>query len=322
MRIVVSGATGLVGTRLVPRLIADGHTVVVASRSAISPERFGKDCETATVDYRSVDSWFRCVETADAVVHLAGANIFERRWSRAFMQEIRDSRVESTRCLSDAIARSPRRLNGEPKRFISGSAIGIYGDRSEETLTESSSLGTGFMADVGRDWEAAANSAREAGASVMHPRLGIVLDGAGGALPNLMRPFRFFVGGRVGSGNQFISWIHHRDLTGFYRFALEHPSLTGAVNAVSPNAVTNAEFSRTLGAVLHRPCWLPAPGFALRIALGRVSEVVTGSQRVVPERATAAGFACQFPNLRDALDDVCNKHVEHGSNHESFAKGS
>ena len=322
MRIVVSGATGMVGTRLVPRLIVDGHTVVVASRGAISQDRFSKKCETATVDYRSVESWFRCVETADAVVHLAGANIFERRWSRAFMQEIRDSRVESTRCLSDAIARSPRRKNGDPKRFVSSSAIGIYGDRGDEILTESSLLGSGFMADVGRDWEAAANSAREAGASVIHPRLGIVLDAAGGALPNLMRPFRFFVGGRVGSGKQYISWIHHRDLTEFFAFALNNPSLTGAVNAVSPNPVTNADFSRTLGAVLHRPCWLPAPGFALRIALGRVSEVVTGSQRVIPERATTAGFAFQFPNLRDALGDVCNKSLEHGSNHESFTKGS
>ncbi len=322
MRIVVSGATGLVGTRLVPRLIADGHTVVAASRWTISPERFGKDCETATVDYRSVESWFRCVETADAVVHLAGANIFERRWSRAYMQEIRDSRVESTRCLSDAIARSPLRKNGEAKRFVSCSAIGIYGDRGDETLTESSSFGSGFMADVGRDWETAANSAREAGASVIHPRLGIVLDRAGGALPNLMRQFRFFVGGRVGSGKQFISWIHHRDLTEIFAFALNNPSLTGAVNAVSPNPVTNAEFSRTFGAVLHRPCWLPAPGFALRIALGRVSELVTGGQRVLPERATAAGFAFQFPNLRDALEEVCNERVEHGSNHESFAKGS
>ncbi len=309
MRIVVSGATGLVGTRLVPRLVADGHTVVVASRGAISPDRFGKDCETATVDYRSVESWFRCIETADAVVHLAGANIFERRWSRAFMQEIRDSRVESTRCLSDAIARSPRTKNGEPKRFVSGSAIGIYGDRGDEILTESSAFGSGFMADVGRDWEAAANSARDAGASVIHPRLGIVLDAAGGALPNLMRPFRFFVGGRVGTGKQFISWIHHRDLTELYAFTLGNPSLTGAVNAVSPNPVTNAEFSRTLGAVMHRPSWLPAPGFALRIALGRVSEVVIGGQRVLPERATVAGFAFQFPNLQDALADVCNNNV-------------
>ncbi len=310
MRIVVSGATGLIGTRLVPRLIADGHTVVVASRGAISPERFGKGCETATVDYRSMESWFRCVETADAVVHLAGANIFETRWSRAFMQEIRDSRVESTRYLSDAIARSPRRKNGEPKRFISCSAIGIYGDRGAETLTESSSFGSGFMADIGRDWEAAANSARDAGASVIHPRLGIVLDRAGGALPNLMRPFRFFVGGRVGSGKQYISWIHHRDLTEFYVFALNNPSLTGAVNAVSPNPVSNVEFCRTLGAVMHRPCWLPAPGFALRIALGRVAEVVTGSQRVMPERATVAGFAFQFPRLQAALEDVCNKNVD------------
>ena len=313
MRIVVSGATGLVGTRLVPRLIADGHTVVVASRSAISQDRFGKHCETATVDYRSVESWFRCVETADAIVHLAGANIFERRWSRAFMQEIRDSRVESTRCLSDAIARSPHRKNGEPKRFISGSATGIYGDRGDEILTESSSSGSGFMADVGRDWEAAANSAREAGASVIHPRLGIVLDAAGGALPNLMRPFRFFVGGRVGSGRQFISWIHHRDLTALYVFGLNNPSLTGAVNAVSPNPVTNAEFSRTLGAVLHRPCWLPVPGFALRIALGRVSEVVTGGQRVIPDRAKDMGFAFQFPNLRDALSDICSKNADSAS---------
>lgn len=322
MRIVVSGATGLVGTRLVPRFIAEGHTVVVASRSAISPERFGKDCETATVDYRSVESWFRCIETADAIVHLAGANIFERRWSRAFMQEIRDSRVESTRCLSDAIARSPRRKDGEPKRFVSGSAIGIYGDRGDEILTESSSFGSGFMADVGRDWEAAANSAREAGANVVHPRLGIVLDAAGGALPNLMRPFRFFVGGRVGSGKQYISWIHHRDLTALFAFLISNPSFTGAVNAVSPNPVTNAEFSHTLGAAMHRPSWLPAPGFALRIALGRVAEVVTGSLRVLPERVATAGFAFQFPNLREALDDICNKDVEHASNRDSFGKGS
>jgi hypothetical protein len=293
MRVLVTGATGLVGKRLVSALRERGDEVVPVSRKPGPGVVVGDPAEPGP--------WLDAITGCDTVVHLAGENIFAKRWTDEFMQKIRDSRVNSTRLIAERLAKRPL------KTFISCSAVGYYGDRGDEVLTEYAPPGSDFMAEVCRDWEVAAEPAREAGVRVVHPRLGIVLDAAGGALPNLVRPYRFFVGGRIGSGKQYTSWIHHADLTRLLLFLIDS-QLAGPVNATAPNPVTNDELGRTVGKVLGRPHWLPAPGFAIRLALGRIADTILGGQRVIPKAATDAGFTFRFPEVEPALRDALGRY--------------
>lgn len=292
--IFVTGATGLVGSRLIDALRLRGDRVIGLSR------RFGAGMIQG--DPGVPGPWLESLQECDAVIHLAGANIFSRRWSDDFMKVIRDSRV----CSTELIA---KHLPGtKVKTFVSCSAIGYYGDRGDDILTEDSMNGSDFMADVCREWESAAEAARGAGIRVVHPRLGIVLDPLGGAIPKLVRPYRFMIGGRIGSGRQYTSWIHHADLTNLLLFILNTQGMVGPVNATSPNPATNEEMGRTIARVLNRPHWLPVPGFALRIALGRIAESLLGSQRVMPTKALEAGFEFRFPALEPALRDVLGRN--------------
>ena len=288
MRILIAGGTGFLGRSLVSRLHDRGHTVAVLTRH---PNRAGE------VKWDPADPhgrWTHVLEGANAVVSLIGERL-DRRWTTSYKEALRDSRVGPTRALAMAI----NKTSDPPATFISGSAVGIYGARGDEVLTEDSSYGSGFLASLARDWEQAA---LEAGPSVrvVTLRSGVVLARTAGALPRMEPPFGLFVGGPVGSGQQYLPWIQVDDWTAVVEAALNNSAITGPLNATAPEPVTNREFSRTLGRVLHRPA-IPVPAFVLKIMFGEMAETILNGQRVLPEKALAHGFAFKHPNIEDAL---------------------
>ncbi|MBI4425428.1 MAG: TIGR01777 family protein [Elusimicrobia bacterium] len=294
MKILIAGGTGFVGRELCRALGAAGHELVVVSR------REGRPPEGAARRLAWGGAWPRELEGAGAVVNLAGAGVADRRWSAARKAAIRESRLQATRRLVEALARA----RAKPEVLVNASAVGCYGDRGEELLTEASAPGEGFLARVCLDWEAEAARAREAGVRVVLARLGVVLGPGGGALARMLLPFKLGLGGPLGSGRQFMSWIHIADAAGLLAFAARRRTLEGPLNAVAPGAVRNAEFVRELAAALHRPCLLPAPAFALRLALGELAGMLLGGQRVEPAKAAAHGYVFRFPALMEALADV------------------
>jgi uncharacterized protein (TIGR01777 family) len=295
MRIAITGATGLVGTALDAFLSTGGHAVHRLVRRAPDPARAHPDIRW-NPDAGTIDA--RALEGMDAVIHLAGANVGER-WTDAHRRAIRESRVRGTALLAETLARLERR----PATFVSASAIGIYGDRGAEVLDETSTLGDGFLADVGRVWESSADAARGAGIRVVHPRIGIVLSARGGALARMLPPFRLGLGGRLGSGRQWMSWIALDDVLGGLLHVLATPTLVGPVNFTAPAPVTNAEFTRVLGRVLSRPAFAFVPEAALSLAFGAemARAVLLASQRVLPRALEASGFRFRFPALEPAL---------------------
>ena len=295
MNVLLTGSGGLIGSALAPALAADGHQVRRLRRAAAG----GPD-ETS---WNPADGTFApgALDGIDGVVHLAGESIAGGRWTAARKARIRDSRVDDTRRLAEALAA----LEQPPRVLVAASAIGFYGDRGDELLDEAASPGIGFLPEVSRAWEAASAPAREAGIRVVHLRIGIVLSPAGGALGQMLLPFRLGAGGVLGSGDQYMSWISIDDVVGIARHALNDDTLGGPVNAVAPRAVTNREFTRTLGAVLRRPTILPAPAFALRIALGEMADaLLLASTRVDPAALRATAFEFQHPELDAALRHV------------------
>jgi len=293
VKVLVTGGTGFVGTRLVRALAERGAAVTVVTRSP------GGQPPRAGVEYTD---WNLDLAPYEAVVHLAGEPLLGKRWGPVQKGVIRASRVDGTRKLVAAMAAC--KACSAPRTFLCASAVGFYGDRGEERLPESAPRGQGFVSDVCVAWEDEAAKAAQHGARVVSLRIGVVLGPEGGALKQMLPPFRLGLGGPIGSGRQYMSWIHAADLTGLALHALEHPTLSGPVNATAPGAVTNREFSRALGRALRRPALLPAPPFALRLALGEAVEVLTGSQRCVPERAVQSGFAFRHPDLDGALADL------------------
>ncbi len=294
MRVLVTGASGTVGSALVPALAAAGHQVVrLVRRAPHSPE------EAAWHPTGAAEP--QAFEGADAVVHLAGENIAGGRWSAQRKSDIRSSRVLGTRTVAKSIAEAAR----PPQVLVSASAIGYYGNRGNEVLTEQSPPGSSFLADLCREWESETETAAAAGTRVVRLRMGVVLSSRGGALAKMLTPFRMGVGGRIGSGHQWWSWISIDDVIGLITRALIEDTLRGAVNAVSPNPVTNAEFTRILGSVLRRPTVFPIPEFVVRAAFGQMGEeVLLASQRVQPVAAIAAGFRFRYPELKPALEHL------------------
>ncbi len=291
MKIMVTGATGLVGSRLVPLLKQDGHEVVTLTR------RTPRNSSERQWDPAGILP-AGTLHDIQVIVHLAGENIGDGRWTAAKKQRIRDSRVVGTRLLAEAAVA----IGGAVKTFVCASAIGFYGNRGNEELTEASPVGSGFLAEVCRDWEAATEPARQAGVRVVHVRMGVVLSSAGGALAKMLLPFKMGVGGVVGPGSQYMSWLTVDEAARIYAFVVQHPELQGPVNAVAPQPVTNAEFTKALGRVLHRPTVFPLPAFAARLAFGEMAdELLLGSTRVIPTRLQAAGYQFLHPEIEAAL---------------------
>lgn len=292
--IAVSGPTGLIGTALCRSLAGSGATVL----SMVRPGGAAPAADGVAWDpLRGVLTPER-LAGVDAVVHLAGENIAAGRWTAAQKQRIYQSRVEGT----GALARSLAALPHQPGVLVCASAVGFYGDRGDETLDEDSAPGTGFLAETCVAWERAAEPARAAGIRVVHLRIGMVLAADGGALAKMRLPFRLGLGGPVGSGRQFVSWIGLDDLVAAIRFAIERSDLVGPVNATAPGPVTNRDFARALGRALHRPAFLPLPAFAARLLLGEMADgLLLASQRVLPRRLQAAGFAFRHADIDAAL---------------------
>jgi uncharacterized protein (TIGR01777 family) len=297
MQVVVTGSSGLVGSALVRFFAAGGHEVVrLVRRAPKAKDEAGWDPERGTIDAAAL-------EGVDAVVHLAGDSIAAGRWTAAKKVLLRSSRVGPTRLLAETLAGLKRR----PRALVSASAVGYYGHRGDAWLRETDSPADDFLGRLSVDWEDAAEPAREAGIRVVHPRIGIVLSPSGGALGKMLLPFRLGLGGVVGPGTQYFSWIAIDDLVAAILHAIEHAELAGAVNAAAPSPVTNAELTRTLGRVLGRPAVLPVPAFALRLALGEMADSVLASTRLRPERLLATGFRFRFPDLEGALRHVLGK---------------
>lgn len=291
MRVVVSGASGLIGTALVPSLRSSGHEVHrLVRREATETDEIRWDPAAGELDAS-------LLQGVDALVNLSGENL-GKRWTDARKRAILDSRVQST----ELLARTAAALDPKPSVLVVASAVGIYGDRGDEILTEESAAGAGFLADVVHAWEAAADPAREAGIRVVHLRQGIVISKDGGALKPMLLPFKLGVGGRVGSGKQWWSWIGMDDLVASYAHVLEG-DLAGAVNATTPNPATNDQFTKALGSALHRPTVLPVPGFAARTLFGEMGDaMLLGGQRVLPARLVEAGFDFSAPTIDLALE--------------------
>ncbi len=292
MKILLTGASGLIGSALAPELTAAGHEVIRLRRSSASRAEPGPfwDPVAGTVEAAALLG-------VEGIVHLAGASVAEGRWTAARKQTILDSREAGTRLIAESAAH----LRPRPKVLVCASAIGFYGDRGEERLSEASPPGSGFLADVCRRWEAAAEPARAAGVRVVHLRFGVVLSPAGGALRRMLTPFRMGLGGRLGSGRQFMSWITLEDAVGAIVHAIKS-ELEGPVNVVAPNPVRNAEFSRLLARALGRPAILPMPAPIVRLAFGEMGhELMLSSARVEPARLQAAGYAFRHPELEEAF---------------------
>ena len=296
MRVAITGASGLIGSALRSSLEADGHEVLKVGRSASGPGTTSWDIDAGKID---ADAF----EGLDAVVHLAGEGIAEKRWSDEQKQKIRDSRVDGTTLLSTTLAG----LSDKPAVLVSGSGIDAYGDRGDELLTEASSLGSSFLADVVRDWEAATAPAEAAGIRVAHIRTSIVLDEGGGALPRMLGIAKFGLLGKIGSGTQWWSWITLADQVRAIRHLID-TDVSGPVNLCSPNPVTNAEFTKTLGEVVHRPTFLPVPAFGPKLLLGAelAETLLLESKRATPAKLLASGFTFENPDLHEALSSVIN----------------
>jgi len=302
VKILISGSSGLVGSCVVDNLSHQGHDLIRLVRPGTGARHHPAVSELPHVAWNPQSGLLDSrAEGADAIIHLAGASIAGHRWTDAWKRELRDSRVAAT----TRLVASLQRLHRPPQIFIAASAIGFYGSRGNQELTESSPAGTGFLAQITVDWETESARAAQSGARVVLLRFGVILAKQGGALPQMALPFRLGVGGRIGSGRQWISWITLDDVVGIIRFGLETNLLSGPANAVSPNPVQNAAFSSSLARVLHRPAIFPTPSFALRLALGEMADsLLLASQRVYPRKLEQLGYRFLYPDLQPALTAV------------------
>ncbi|HEY2646277.1 MAG TPA: TIGR01777 family oxidoreductase [Candidatus Acidoferrales bacterium] len=302
MRILISGSTGLVGSAVSKALQGQGHEIARLVRPGTrkgSADRTGK----RDIVWDPVTDQFdaAAAEGADALIHLAGASIADGRWNASRKELLRTSRIDATRQLFGALAK----LKQPPRLILAASAIGFYGDRGDEILTESSAPGTNVLAGLCREWEAETARGGEFGARVVTLRFGVILAAHGGALPKMLVPFKLGLGGRLGDGRQWMSWVTLSEVLSIVQFALSNSGLAGPVNVVSPNPVQNNEFTTVLAKTLHRPALFPAPAFALRLALGEMADaLLLASQRVIPSRLTDSGYRFQQPVLADALAEV------------------
>lgn len=303
-KIVITGATGLIGRNLAYKLYEQGSHIIVFSRNSKTARNIlKKDFEHIDWNYKNPDAWQDKISDADVVIHLAGINLFAKRWNDEFKNEIITSRRDTTKSLADAIMSS----SVKPKVFISASGVGYYGDGGDQILTEDSPAGNDFLAEVCKVWETEAAAVEKIGVRRVSIRTGIVLSTEDGALKRMLLPFKLFIGGPLGNGRQWFPWIHIEDIVGIYIHAIENENLTGAVNAASPNICTMKEFAGTLGKVLNRPSLFSVPRFALKLAIGQAADVVLMSQRVNVKKILDSGYNFKFDNLESALKNLLKK---------------
>ena len=304
MRIAITGATGFVGSRLVEKLQEGNHQILVLTRDLerakrVFPATIFPKVEIQAYSPLESGEWQQKISGCDGVVNLAGAPIAESRWTPERKQEILDSRKIGTEKIVEAIAQA----NPKPAVLVNSSAIGYYGVSETKTFEETSSPGNDFLAQVCQAWEAEAEKVKSSGTRLVILRTGIVL-GMGGALAKMLPPFRMFAGGPLGSGRQWFSWIHRDDLVNLILAALTQPDMEGVFNATAPNPVRMSELCRTMGEILHRPSWLPVPDFALEILLGDAAQVILEGQQVLPKRTQTYKFEYQYPNVKQALEEI------------------
>ncbi len=306
MHILITGGSGLIGRALTKGLLQDGHEVTILTRDA-SRAVVPQGTRVQQWDARTSTGWGQLIETVDAVVNLAGENLagggfLPSRWTADQKRLIRDSRIQA----GQAVAESIQTASKLPKVLIQASGIGYYGPHGSEFMTENSPSGNDYLARLAVEWEATTAKVEQLGVRRAIIRTGVVLSAEGGALPRLTLPYRLFVGGPMGSGHQYISWIHIVDEIGAIRFLIEDDQATGAFNLAAPNPLTNAEFGKTIGRVLKRPSLFPVPGFAMQTLFGEVSTLVLDSQRARPKRLLDAGYTFRFPDAEQALRDLLN----------------
>ncbi|MCI0488531.1 MAG: TIGR01777 family oxidoreductase [Blastocatellia bacterium] len=299
MKILIAGATGLIGARVCLMLASEGHRIVALSRSPKKAIDLAAD-ETHKWEPEAGPPPIESLKEVDAIIHLAGEPVVARRWGDAQKKRIRDSRVISTRNLVEGISS----IEPRPSVFVCASAVGFYGDRGDERLDEGLPSGQGFLSDVCREWEAEAARAAEASIRTVQVRTGVVLSTEGGALKRMLPAFKSGIAGRLGDGRQWFPWIHLADIAGIFRHAILTPSLEGPVNGVAPGIVTNAGFTGELARALHRPAFLPVPAFALRLLMGEMADVLLASQRAMPKAALESGYSFEYPNLTPALENL------------------
>jgi uncharacterized protein (TIGR01777 family) len=297
MKFFITGGTGFVGTYLSEQLAQQGHIVTVLTRSSRSGSVAAPAITFAQGDPNESGTWMQLVPEHDVVINLAGTSVFTR-WTEENKKKIRNSRIFTTRHIVDALAAAPERRT---KHLLSTSAIGYYGNRGDEELTEDAAPGNDFLAQLAKDWEAEALKARDLGIRVALTRFGIVLGRGGGILEKLVPVFKSYIGGPLGSGRQWFSWIDQTDQVRAYMFLLEHPDLDGPINFTAPEPVRNAQLAEAMGKVLNRPSFMPAPAFMVKMALGEFAESVLGGQKVLPAKLQVAGFTFEYPTIEAAL---------------------
>lgn len=298
MKVVVAGGSGFVGTAIARELLNAGHSVTVLTRnSSAAKGRIDPRVDLVEWDGRTPGAWERVLDGAGGVVNLAGEAIAAERWSAERKQRLRASRLDAT----TALVRGMEKTATRPGVLVSASAVGYYGARDDEVLNEDAAPGQDFLAVLCQEWERAARAAEALDVRVVRMRIGVVLGEGGGAVQKMLLPFRMFVGGPLGNGRQWMSWIHRDDLAGLCRFAVENDAARGALNATAPEPVTMATFCRTLGRALRRPSWAPVPAFALRLVLGEMAGMLLTGQRVEPREALRLGYRFRFARLEPAL---------------------
>jgi uncharacterized protein (TIGR01777 family) len=299
MKILITGGTGFVGTQLTSRLIHDGNEVMILTRSIKEPERGPTGISFLQGDPTKKGPWQEAIKNQDAVINLAGASIFSK-WTDEHKKAIRESRVSTTQNIVEGIPSHP----SKKMTLLSTSAVGYYGFCRDEELTEESPSGNDFLARIALEWEGEALKAKEKGARVVITRFGIVMGDKGGALSQMVPLFKKYIGGPVGSGKQWLSWVHIKDLTEAFVFLLKHPEISGPVNVCSPKPVRNRDLAKSLGKALHRPSFIPAPGFMVRLVLGEFGSVILKGQRVIPRRLLENGFVFQYHDIEKALQGI------------------